>query len=143
MLPAGKAMEHQMWYQILSWVLSITCTVKALIGLLFHQRFYAWDKKQYLSKRWPISFVIFLPYGIGLCILTWYATYFHYVKHGWILTATVSVAGLKLINIVFNWKKTSTAFVNFIDRGGISLWLLDIVVLVAGIAFGLLAIYVY
>ncbi len=90
-----------MWFGILSLVLGITLLTKGSIGLLFHDRFYNWDKEQYRSRKWPKSSAVFIPYGILMITLTWYATLYHYVQYGWILTLVISLSGLKLISIVF------------------------------------------
>lgn len=132
-----------MCFKIISFIWAGTCILKALIGFIFHEKFYSWDKKQYSSKNWPASFLIFIPYGIGIFIVTWYATIFHYEKHGWILTLIVTISSLKLFSILFNWKKTSERFVKFIDLNSWKLWAVDIFVIIMGMLFLFLGIYIY
>jgi len=132
-----------MWFKWICFVLAIACIIKAFIGLLFHEKFYAWDRDQYASKRWPASFIIFLPYGILIFLVTWYATIFQYTKYGWILTLVVTISSIKLFAILFNWEKTSATFVRFIDSAGWKLWAVDIFVMVAGFAFFLMGTLVY
>lgn len=132
-----------MWFEVLAWILAIACFVKAFVGFVFHDAFYDWDRRQYASKGWPVSFTFFLPYGIGMVIAVWYATIFHYVQYGWILTTLVTIASVKLVNILLNWKKTSAGFVAFIEKGGAALWFVDVFVLAVGIGSAALAIWVY
>jgi hypothetical protein len=132
-----------MWFKLISLVISFVCIFKAIIGLLFHKKFYVWDRKQYASKSLPLSLLIFIPYGVGIVVTTWYATIFHYVDYGWIVTLIVSIASVKLFAILFKWKISSSAFVRFIDQGGWRLWAVDIFVLLLGIIFLLLALFVY
>ncbi len=117
--------------------------MKAFVGFIFHKKFYTWDKKQYASKKYPKSFYIFIPYGAGVFLSTWYATIFHYREKGWILTLIVTLSSIKLFSILFNWEKTSEKFVKFIDSGGWKLWAVDVFVMIMGVVFLFLGIYVY
>lgn len=132
-----------MWFRLISFVLAAACILKALIGLFFHKKFYSWDRKQYAAKKFPKRLFIFILYGIGIVLTTWYATIFHYVKYGYILTIIVTLSSIKLFSILFDWENTSKKFVHFIDSGGWKLWVLDIFILIMGIVFFLLGLYVY
>ena len=132
-----------MWFKLISFVLGGACILKALIGLFFHKKFYSWDRRQYAAQKFPKRLYIFILYGIVMVFTTWYATIFHYVEYGYILTIIVTISSIKLFSILFNWKNTSKKILNFIDSGGWKLWALDIFILIMGIIFFLLGIYVY
>ena len=132
-----------MWFKFISFVLAVACILKSLIGLFLHKKFYAWDRKQYASQRFPKRLFVFILYGLGIFLITWYATIFHYVKHGYILTTIVSLSSIKLLSLLFNWEDTSKKLVRFIDSGGWRLWVLDVFLLVLGVLFFLLGLYVY
>ncbi len=132
-----------MWFKWICFVLAFACVTKGIIGIVFHKNFYTWDKKQYTSRHWPTSFLLFIPYGIGMISWTWYATLFHYTKHGWIITITVTIVSIKFFAIIFQWKKTSTFLVQIIDTGGWKIWFLDVLMIVSGFSFFLLGIFVY
>lgn len=87
--------------------------------------------------------MIFIPYGLFMVTLTWYATIFKYEKHGWILALVVTVPVVKLFLIAFRWHRFSNAMKNMIERNFKKLYLLDIVLIPAGLVFLLMARYVY
>ncbi len=132
-----------MWFKIISFVLAGACFLKAFIGFVFHNKFYEWDRKQYASDKWPKSFFIFITYGLVMFALIWYATIFHYVKYGWILTLIVSISSIKLFSLLFKRDEIAPKFVRFIESGGWKLWAVDIFVLFMGFLFLYLGLYIY
>ncbi len=132
-----------MWFKIISFILAGACFLKAFIGFVFHNKFYKWDREQYASKQWPKSFFIFVTYGLVMFLLIWYATIFHYVKFGWILTSIVTLSSVKLFSILFKRKKIAPKFVKLIDAGGWKLWAIDAFVLIMGILFLFMGTHIY
>lgn len=117
--------------------------LKGIIGLIFHDRFYNWDYRQYNSVKWPRSFIVFVPYGICMVALTWYATLFQYESHGYILTMAVTLSALKLFLIIFRWNRFSNTMKNMILKNLKSLYILDLALIPAGSVFVLMALYLY
>lgn len=124
-------------------ILGCTMILKGIIGLIFHDRFYSWDFRQYNSVKWPRSFIVFVPYGISMVALTWYATIFHYERHGYILTVLVAAMAFKIFLIIFRWHRFSNAMKKMIKRNFKKLYIIDIIIIPAGVFFILMAIYVY
>lgn len=82
-------------------------------------------------------------YGGVITTAAWYATLFHYVKYGWIITALTTLGVVKMINITTNWKRFSKGAVNLIDNHDRALWFLDVTLLILGSILFILAIKLY
>lgn len=132
-----------MLFKIICFVVAGSAFIKGLTGIFAHDKLYGWARKHYASEEWSFTFILLLVYGIAVVGTTWYATIFTYVKYGWILTVFMSIMSLKMIGLIFNWKETSRKFVNLIESGGKKLWVLDFIVLVLGVIFLLMGLYLY
>lgn len=130
-------------YSLVCFILAAAALIKGLVGLLAHEQLYTWAEAHYSKEEKSFTVVMLIIYGVGVLALTWYATIFDYVKYGWILTAFITLASIKLVGIIFKWEETSRKFVEFIRGRGMKLKLLDIVVTTLGIGFLLAGLYVY
>lgn len=122
-----------MWFKILALILGTTLILKSVVGIVFHEKFYSWDKDQYSEKRAPITVLLFLTYGIVVVVTTVYATIFHYVSYGWVITAVSFLMAIKIYQISYNWKKFSASAKEFIVKAPVNTWLLDIITFITGV----------
>lgn len=130
-------------FKVLSVVLAFSAFIKVFIGVFFHNQLYIWARRQYSQKKRTASVNILLIYALALLILVWIGTITSYISNGWILTAFITIASLKSLNLLFSWQKTAEKFVSFIDKAGKKLWFVDLVVGVLGIFFLYLGLWLY
>lgn len=130
-------------FKVLSMVLALSAFIKVFFGVFFHEYLYIWARRQYAQKKRTPPVNILLVYALALLILVWIGTITSYILKGWILTAFITIASLKSLNLLFRWEKTAEKFVSFIDNAGNKLWLVDLVVGILGIFFLYLGIWVY
>lgn len=132
-----------MWFKYLAFMFGLILIIKSCIGLGFHSKFYMWDKKQYSSPKPTLPFIFFLIYGLIILCLTWYATLFHYVKYGWILTAITTISGFKIYKAAARWPDFSKNIAIFIDKHNSYLWALDIILFILGAFFLVMSFTLY
>ena len=130
-------------FKAVSFILAISALIKVFFGIFYHEQLYVWARKHYSQEMRTGAVNLLLVYAIGLLIMVWTGFFVNYVPKGWIIIAFVTLASLKSLNILFNWRKTSEKFVSFIDKAGNKLWLVDLVVGSLGIFFLYLGMWVY
>ncbi len=131
-------------FKFICYILSFTAFIKVFFGVFFHEKFYVWARHQYAKpyRSWTVNALLF--YAFLLLALSWVGLFFYYVKYGWLLTAILTLASVKSMGIFLNWEKTSGKFVRFIDQlGKKKLWLVDLVVLIIGLFFLWLGLFIY
>ncbi|MFO7636092.1 MAG: hypothetical protein R6W96_02140 [Clostridia bacterium] len=131
------------YFNTISLVLAASAMAKVFFGVFFHNRLYAWAKKHYGREKRSVAVNALLVYALVLLVLVWIGTLTDYVPLGWILTVFITLASLKSMNLLFNWKSSSEKFVAFIDRAGRKLWLVDLVVAIMGLVFLCMGIWLY
>ncbi len=136
-------MKNASLFTIISAILAFSAFVKVFFGIFFHQQLYTWARNLYSRKQRALPVNLLLIYALALLISVWIATLTAYVPLGWILTAFITIASVKSLNMLFAWEKTSQKFVAFIDLAKNKLWLVDIFVAALGIGFLILSIWVY
>jgi hypothetical protein len=136
-------MEQVSLFTIISAILAFSAFVKVFFGIFFHQQLYQWARDLYNRKQRARPVNLLLIYALALLIGVWIATLTSYVPLGWILTAFITIASIKSLNMLFAWEKTSQKFVAFIDLAKNKLWLVDLFVAALGIGFLFLSIWVY
>ncbi len=130
-------------FKVFSIVLAFSAFIKVFIGVLFHDQLYTWARRQYAQKKRTASVNALLIYAMALLILVWIETLTSYIANGWILTAFITIASLKSLNLLFSWQKTAEKFVSFIDNAGKKLWFVDLAVGILGILFLYLGLWIY
>ena len=130
-------------FKIICYILFIATFLKSLAGIFFHDILYEWAKRHYSKNKKSWTTIFLLIYGIIVFLLTWYATIFDYVKHGWIITFLITLSSIKLFGLIFNWKKVSKKFANFIENSSHKLWILDIILFFLSIIFLFMGIFIY
>ncbi|NSW51345.1 MAG: hypothetical protein HPY85_02435 [Anaerolineae bacterium] len=131
------------FFKLLSMVLALSAFIKVFFGVFFHEQFYKWARRQYAQKKRTTAVNFLLIYALALLILVWIGTLISHITNGWILTAFITIASLKSINMLFSWQKTAAKFVSFIDNAGKKLWFVDLTVGILGIFFLYLGLWVY
>lgn len=131
-----------MWFQVLSWVIAVPCLLKGIIGLLLPERFYGWRDGHYSSER-PPGILFVAPFALaGAVTVTWYATAFHYVPWGWVVTAFVTAAPLLGLANLSRWRGHKDRALRVVrspaTRRGV-----DLVLVGAGAGFIAMALAVY
>ena len=77
-----------------------------------------------------------------LFVLVWYATWFHYVRWGWVVTAFVTSVFLLSLDNVFRWSTHRTKMLRLVEYAQ-RRWYVDACIVALGIGFLLLAVFVY
>ncbi|CAN5347657.1 hypothetical protein BH10PLA2_BH10PLA2_11350 [soil metagenome] len=131
-----------MWFKMLGLLIGTPCLLKGFIGLLLPEKFYRWRHGQYASERPPgVLFVAPLALAAAVAV-TWYATAFHYVPWGWVVTVFVSIAAVVGTVNLIRWQqhqnRSLRAVSNPATRRNV-----DLVLVGLGVAFVVLAIAVY
>jgi hypothetical protein len=111
--------------------------------LLLPDRFYGWRQQQYASVSIPRVVLIMPSLFVLLAGASWYATFFDYQPWSWVTTGFTSlIASLSVLNLG-RWsthrQKTGKAIATQPQtRTGV-----DVTILVLGLLFLYLAIFVY
>ena len=131
-----------MSFKILSMILGLLCLAKGVIALIIPARFYERRRQQYSSERMPIGLRIIPFIVLTFVCFCWYATLFHYVKWGWVVTAFVTaVAALSLEN-TFKWSRHRIRMLKAIDYAE-NYRRVDVCIAVLGVCFLFLAFFIY
>ena len=136
-------MKEVTLFTIISAILAASAGIKVFFGIFFHQQLYTWARSMYSKPKRSLPVNLLLFYALAMLAGVWIETITNYVEKGWILTAFITIASLKSLNMLFAWEKTSKTFVTFIDKAKSRLWLVDLFVAVLGIGFLILSIWVY
>ena len=131
-----------MSFKILSLVLALMCLTKGIVALTIPTRFYERRQRQYASERIPGIVLLMSAILIGLLALVWYATWFHYVRWGWVVTGFVTSVSLLSLDNVFRWSKHRARMLRVIEFAQRTRYV-DGCIVALGIAFLLLSIFVY
>ena len=132
-----------MWFKCIGYLLAASSFFFVLLAVILEDRVYDWLKEQmYREKRsWFIN--LMLAFGAALIGVTWYATLFHYVPYGWIVTVLVSLAVIKIVGFLFFWRKTADLYLRLVGYIGPPYRLGEPANLLFGVLFLLLAALVY
>lgn len=130
-------------YQAISLILAAICLLKAGTALLRPAQFYGWRTGQYASTRVPTVVLIVPTLVVGLALTAWYATLFHYQAWGWIVTAFTTIIALLAIANLSRWSAHRETTRNAIETQPETRILVDVVILLLGVFFAALAVFVY
>ncbi len=131
-----------MWFKTLTMVVAIPVLAKAVLGLVAPERFYAWRLAQYSATSVPGPVRAAAVMLAALAVVAWYATAFHYVRGGWVITAILSAGlGLALVGLA-RWDRHRNRGLRAVtDAAGRRR--IDVVLCVAGLGLLSLAFRVY
>lgn len=130
-------------FQVISWLIAIPALLKAIIGLFLPDRFYGWRRQQYASASIPPVVLVMPSLFVLLAGASWYATLFHYQPWGWVVTGfTTLVAALGVLNLS-RWSAHRQSTGKAIDTQPDTRIGVDIIILVLGILFAYLSLFVY
>ncbi|MSU69382.1 MAG: hypothetical protein EXS39_01095 [Opitutaceae bacterium] len=90
-----------MWFKVLTFLLAVPALAKGLVGLVAPVPFYAWRQTHYSAPRIPGLVLIAPGLLVAVTVAAWYATLFHYVPWGWIITGLST--GTMLLAAVNLW----------------------------------------
>jgi hypothetical protein len=131
------------WFEVLSLILAAVYLMDAAIALARHERKWAWVRRHYAEESMSPTLVPLVVLALVVIAVAWYATLFHYVAYGWIVTSFLTLGLLKVLAMLCCWEKTSGRILRMVDSARRGLWLLDALSLIVGVGFLLLAILVY
>jgi hypothetical protein len=132
-----------MWFKVLSFILAAMSFVKLGFGLAMGDRFYDWARKEY-GRNKPSSLITTLfVLTFLLVVVTWYATFAHYVPYGWILTALFTLIAVYLVVILACWKSIAPRLVRMIAKFEKKRGLWYAIGAIWGVIFLLMGIFVY
>lgn len=91
---------------------SFLCFFWALIGIVsrismfvMKNKWNTWELNKVYSEIKPLWVNIICIFGITLIILTWVMVFITQIKHSWIIAALISITGIKVIMLLFNYDK--------------------------------------
>lgn len=97
-----------MWFKVLALTIALICVGKAVIALAAPSLFYGFRRQQYDAIRIPISITVMPLLVTTLAATAWYATLFHYVAWGWVVTAFLSVFAVLGLKNLWRWSAHRT-----------------------------------
>ena len=130
-----------MWFRVLSLVIAVALLGKAAIALAARRRFYAARQRQYTSESLPTKTLIAPAVVVGLTLLAWYATIFHYQPWGGIVTGFLTALSCMAVDHVFRWARHRQAMLKVVTNPKV--WQFDCLLLAVGSGFAVLALLVY
>ena len=130
-----------MWFRILSLIIAAALLVKAAIALSMPARFYAERQRQYASVSPPTKVLVPPVVIVGLALVAWYATIFHYRPWGWIVTTSLTALACVSVYQLSRWATHRHRMRKAVANPNV--WRVDWLLLAIGALFGALAVYVY
>ena len=130
-----------MWFRVLSLVIATALIGKAAVALAMPGRFYAERQHQYALASPPGKVLIPPVVIVGLALLAWYATIFHYEPWGWVVTASLTALMCFSVQQLFRWESHRQTMHKVVANPKV--WRVDCVLLVVGGLFVALALLVY
>ena len=130
-----------MWFRILSLIIATALLGKAAIALSMPARFYAERQRQYASLSPPTKVLVPPVVIVGLALVAWYATIFHYKPWGWIVTASLTALACVSVYQLSRWATHRHWMRKVVADPRV--WRVDWLLLAIGTLFVVLAVYVY
>ncbi len=130
-----------MWFRILSLIIAAALLGKAAIALSMPGRFYAERQRQYASVSPPARVLVPGAVIAGLASVAWYATIFQYQPWGWIVTASLTALACGSIHQLVRWETQRQRMRKVVANPNV--WRVDCLLLVIGVLFVALAVFVY
>jgi hypothetical protein len=129
------------WFRMLSLVIAAALLVKAAIALSMPGPFYAERQRQYASVSPPAKVLVPPVVIVGLALVAWYATIFHYRPWGWIVTASLTALACGSVHSLSRWETHRQRMRKVVANPKV--WRVDCLLLAVGALFAALALFVY
>lgn len=130
-----------MWFQILSYLIAAALLTKAIVALIAPRRFYATRRQQYESEALPPKLCLPAIVVLGLAIVAWFATIFHFQPWSWLVTGFLSVISVMAIHHLLFWTKHRQAMLKVVTNPKVTKF--DWLLLAVGFGFLALAVFVF
>ncbi len=130
-----------MSFRILSLLMAAALLGKAAIALSMPARFYAERQRQYASVSPPTKVMVPPVVILGLTLVAWYATIFHYKPWGWIVTASLTALACASGYQLSRWPTHRHRMRKVVAKPNVSR--VDWLLIAIGALFVALAVYVY
>ena len=130
-----------MWFRVLSLVIAVALLSKAAIALAARRRFYAARQRQYMSDSLLPKTLVAPAVVVGLTLIAWYATIFHYQPWSWVVTGFLTAISCMVVDHVFRWARHRQAMLKVVTNPNV--WQFDYLLLAVGSGFVVLALLVY
>ncbi len=131
-----------MWFRLISLGLSAVLLAEGLAGLLMARRFHAWLRRE-LTRSVPSAFMrLLMVLLMTMGVAVWYATFTHYVRHGWAVTVMMTLVGAEVILALTRWREQASAGIAMLETPACLRWGYGIA-LGLGLVFLWLGLFVY
>jgi hypothetical protein len=130
-----------MWFRALSLVIAAALLVKASIALAIPDRFYAARRRQYASRFMPRELLIPPLIVLSVTAIAWYATFAHYRPWGWIVTGSLTALACGSLHNLARWRQHRRMLAGVVANPRV--WIVDCALIVVGVGFVWLAVFVY
>lgn len=130
-----------MWFQVLGLIIAVALIVKASIALVIPGRFYAARMRQYESESLPPKLLVAPAVVLALTAVAWYATFFHHRPWGFIVTAVLTAVACMAVHHLLRWKSHRQSMHAVVRDPRV--WRIDCALLLIGVGFLSLAMFVY
>ncbi|NLE28361.1 MAG: hypothetical protein GX629_01670 [Phycisphaerae bacterium] len=132
-----------MWFKIISFILAASSFIKMGYGIAMGDRFFDWARREYKRERPSGLVTVLFLLTLLLTLITWYATWAHYVPYGWILTVLMTFFGLYALVILLKWKSITPKYIPLIGRFQKNRTFWYIIGVIWGVVFLLMGIFLY
>lgn len=130
-------------FQLISSIIAVIALTKAVSALLLPDRFYGWRKRQYDSTAIPRIVLVLPLLFLFLAAVTWYATLVAYQPYGWIVTGFTTLIAILGSRNLSRWsshrQQTGAAIATQLETRT----RVDIAILLLGLFFAGLALFIY
>lgn len=130
-------------FQIISSIIALIALAKAVSALVVPSRFYGWRSQQYNSEAIPRLVLVLPALFLLLAVGAWYATLFAYQPYGWIVTAFTTLIAFLGTRNLSRWSTHRQHTGAAIATQPETRTRVDIAILLIGLLFAWLALFVY
>jgi len=130
-----------MWFRILSILIGTALVGKSVIALVAPKRFYGARQRQYSSPAMPRKLLAGPMIVAAMTAASFYATIYHYVAWGWIVTTFLTGLLIMAIDHLFRWARHREAMLRVV--GSPKVRRVDWCLLALGAGFLNLGVFVY
>ena len=127
----------------------ILCFVWAGIGIgsriamgLMKDNWAVWEENKAYKEQRPVWVIIMSIVGVVLIGLTWWVYITQSIPYGWILAALITITGIKIFNLVFQYDKFRV-FVKTMLSSKQKMMQLNIGVIVLSVGLVFIALFLY
>lgn len=130
-------------FQLIGLIIALIALTKAVSALLLPARFYGWRSRQYDSATIPRIVLVLPGLFVLLAAAAWYATLFAYQPYGWIVTGFTTLIAILGSRNLSRWSSHRQQTGAAIATQPETRIRVDIAILLLGLFFAGLALFVY